>query len=156
MHFKKSFLFLEKNFEQHIELYNDSDIIYTNYMQYKTSQTNFLKNNNNQILFLQNKNSFIDLVINLYGFEGNTNSEFNFLEKSPFVKFFKYYLIDIPQCFRHSKSLLNFKNNLPWFKFSTFLMRHGLRLRMNKLLHKTITSFIQNYHLLNYSILRKN
>ena len=54
---------------------------------------------------------------------------FEFLKHSEFKYFFSTSLVDIPQCFNHSKSLRRSINKTPLVRFNNYLMRDGKRLK---------------------------
>jgi len=156
MYVTHSPIFINKNTEHHIELYNEEKILYTDHTQVMGTTKFFGKINTNQIMSINESSSFIDTLDNNYGNNSDLLSNFTYLEYSGFYNFFKYNSVDIPQCFSQSKSLINPTNNLPFLKFSTFIMRHGLKQKINKHLFKSMYSLLTDYHNLNSLTLIKN
>lgn len=101
--------------------------------------TTYKKNNFNDIFFTK-LNSFTettesDLFYNwlndVYG-EENIPINFEYLVHSEFKFFFSNSLVDVPRCFRFSKSLNRKTNKIPAVRFTNYLMRAGKRLQSCK------------------------
>ena len=84
-----------------------------------------------------------------------------FFRKSTITSFFSINLVDMPICFKKSKSLYNTTFEIPLFKFLNLLMRRGQRTQTLKFVTKGFNSiFLQLYSkysttLLNWSFLYK-
>lgn len=68
---------------------------------------------------------------------------FIYLKKSSFISFFINNFVDIPICFKKSKSLRSKNFELPILKFSNYLMKRGLREQTLILIFKTFRNFAQ-------------
>lgn len=68
----------------------------------------------------------------------NVMGNFFYLRKLTFINFFLNNMIDVPICFKKSKSLKLKNFELPVLKFSNFLMKEGKREKILKILFKTI------------------
>jgi hypothetical protein len=64
--------------------------------------------------------------------------EFFYLRRSTFINFFVENQIDVPICFRKSKSLKRKITELTFLKFSNLLMKKGKREKVVSILFKTI------------------
>lgn len=78
---------------------------------------------------------FINWLDDSYDFT-DTFPTFEFLRHSDFKFFFSSSMVDIPQCFNHSKSLRRDINKTPLLRFNNYLMRSGKRT-------KTMNLFLQ-------------
>ncbi len=99
-------------------------------------------NHDSVSLFAYNKNSSNTPRLQEY----NTSdysfiNNFSFLKNSSFINFFINNLIDVPICFKKSRSLKNKNFELPILKFSNFLMKKGKRNQTLKILFNTLRSF---------------
>jgi len=66
---------------------------------------------------------------------------FLYLRYSFFISFFLNNMLDVPVCFRKSRSLIRKNNQLPLLKFSNLLMRQGKREQIIKKLIVTLNNF---------------
>ncbi len=71
------------------------------------------------------------------------SNSFNFLRRSTITSFFASNMVDMPVCFKKSKSLYSKTFELPLLKFTNMLMRAGKRGQTVK--HVTL-SFTQCFH----------
>lgn len=69
-------------------------------------------------------------------------NEFLYLRKSSFVNFFVNSMVDVPVCFKKSKSLHNRGFELPVLKFSNFLMRAGKREKIVRVLFQAVRALL--------------
>jgi hypothetical protein len=91
---------------------------------------------------LLNNNSLNDLT-ELDIQTDDISNAFNFLRRSTITSFFASNMVDMPVCFKKSKSLYSKTFELPLLKFTNMLMRAGKRGQTVK--HVTI-SFTQCFH----------
>ena len=70
-------------------------------------------------------------------------NHFLFLRQATITSFFVVNMIDMPICFKKSKSLYSKTFELPLLKFTNLIMRHGMR---EKILKNTTLSFICFFH----------
>lgn len=106
-----------------------------------TFYVNFFKFN-----LFSSKNLFI--FNNIFFIKNSFYNSFIYLRKSSFINFFIENMIDIPVCFKKTKSL-KFKNfELPILKFINLLMRQGKKEKMNHIVFFSFFSF--------FSFLKKN
>lgn len=66
-------------------------------------------------------------------------SEFDFLKKIPFINFFKNNFIDVPLCFKHSKSLRRHSNKGNIVKFVNYIMRDGKKTKVLSTIVKSMS-----------------
>jgi len=64
---------------------------------------------------------------------------FEFLANSTFVSFFRSNLIDIPRCFKGTKSMRRHKNEIMLLKLNNYLMRGGKRYKTLNLLNSILS-----------------
>lgn len=74
------------------------------------------------------------IYLNDYYIETSSNTPFtsNLIKNSSFISFFIKNMIDVPICFKKSKSLKTLNYGLKLFKFINFLMRNGLKEKIFK------------------------
>jgi hypothetical protein len=75
----------------------------------------------------------------------STNNNFYYIRKSTIKSFFNSHMVDIPLCFKKSRSLYSKNFELPLIKLSNMIMRDGLRLKILNVLGTTFFSFINTF-----------
>lgn len=82
-------------------------------------------------------------------------STFLFLRQSTITSFFSTNLIDMPICFKKSKSLYSKTFELPLLKFTNLIMRGGAREQVIKNISlsfsKCFTRILKNFNLASYT-----
>jgi len=73
----------------------------------------------------------------------NVAEHFHFLRQSTITSFFMASMVDMPVCFKKSKSLYTKTFEIPLLKFSNILMREGLR---GKAMAAVTLSFTKCFH----------
>ena len=155
----------EKIFVSKWQYYEKAQYTYTNFNFNNYSDT-FTDSNQSSSLYLELSDLSIDsfvttdddtnlyLSVNLTKLnEVNHIDHYFYLRKLSFINFFINNMIDVPVCFKKSKSL-KFRNfELPILRFSNFLMKKGKREKINRTLFKTIRLFLIN-HLLQVTPLK--
>ena len=71
--------------------------------------------------------------------------KFNHLYTLSFTEFFVSHSIDIPTCFRNSKSLGRSQRELKFLNFITYFTRHGRKLQMQNMILRTCNQFMLKY-----------
>jgi hypothetical protein len=122
---------ITRNLEPHMEWHNAALSNLDGFIQYDLIHPYFFQNKLNYSLRLSDSAAFITTLMDEYGM-GQTSPSFQFLGSPSFIVFFKQNMIDVPQCFQKSTSLLNKQNNLLMLKFLNFIMRHGLKLKVTQ------------------------
>ena len=136
-HNNLNYFFLYENFVFN-NFYNFKNI---NNLQYPNNFN--LKYSNEQI---DNFPTFFKYNNKDYSFMYN----FMFLKNSSFINFFLSNMIDVPICFKKSKSLKTKNFELPFLKFSNFLMKKGKKNKTFNVIFNTFRTFfnsIKNYKL---------
>ena len=137
------FLITQQNNINFKYLYNLTYFYKIYFLNFNTQQKNYIWKLNK--FFFINSNFLITSSIHI---------SYNFLITSQFIQFFNYLLIDIPTCFKNSKSLLRSANKLIFIKWINFLMKNGKKLQtQNILLQNFITFFFKNNLFTNYQFL---
>ena len=96
------------------------------FLQRLKPSTNFFKYNFKYRLFPENLTDSKELRAEDYGLE-DVFYEFEYLHYSTFIMFFSENQIDVPRCFRKTKSVRRRINENDFLKFNNYFMRHGLR-----------------------------
>ncbi len=76
---------------------------------------------------------------------GNPLPSFLHLRQSTVISFFVDNLIDVPTCFKKSKSLYNTSFELPFLKCINILMRHGNKNQVFKVFNTAVNTFTMTY-----------
>lgn len=71
----------------------------------------------------------------------HARDDFQFLANSTFVSFFRSNLIDIPRCFKITKSMRRPKNEIMLLKLNNYLMRGGKRHKTLNLLNSILSDY---------------
>lgn len=83
-------------------------------------------------------------------------NDFIYLRNSSFINFFINNLIDVPICFKKSKSLKTKNFELPLLKFSNFLMRKGKKEKIINLMFTSFRTFFKEIRVENLIIEKKD
>lgn len=108
--------------------------------------------NSNLIESINSETNQFEILTNSSTLYSNNNiEEFFYLKKLTFINFFINNMIDVPICFKKSKSLKSKNFELPLLKFSNFLMKKGKKEKINRIIFKTLQYFINDLKLQNQS-----
>lgn len=98
----------------------------------------------NNIKIYDNSSNEKKIFPNKFNFNENDSSfffDFIYLRQSSYIKFFMNNMIDVPICFKKSKSLKSKNFELPLLKFSNFLMKQGKREKITNTLTRSFRNF---------------
>lgn len=137
-------IFIHKNIEHHIERHFETKNKQSDFLQYINCGDEFFKKRLFLLVDVQETEAFSNLVMDEYGLDEITD-DYEYLSNSLFTNFFKYNGVDIPKCFKKTKSMLNSKNELPVLKFLHFLMRDGQKLKSSVILQKSINLYLKSH-----------
>jgi hypothetical protein len=90
-----------------------------------------------------NENQLTTIFEESYVNEETFDDKYLYLRKSTFITFFIDNMIDVPICFKKSRSLKTKNFELPILKFSNFLMRQGKREKTAVMLFQALRLFIK-------------
>ena len=130
---------------------NNFFFLYYNFYN-KLHNINILSNQissykNNDLINYITKEDQTKLLLSEFNYYSKDKSyllDFFYLKNSSFTKFFINNMIDVPICFKKSKSL-NTKNfELPLLKFSNFLMKKGKKEKIFRIVFQTFRLFLKN------------
>lgn len=113
------------------------------------SQNNFNLLTSIQVLTDSNSNTQLNTYLNdntILDFELSNplvEPHFHFLRRSTITSFFAVNLVDMPVCFKKSKSLYSKTFEIPFFKFTNIIMRHGKR---EQVIKNVTYSFTKCFH----------
>lgn len=113
-----------KNVEHHIERHYEIESNKNYLLQQIEIEEEFYEDRFFHCLQIADSGEFIEILLDHYG-EHVSWEEFEFLKERNFVSFFKDNLIDVPQCFKKTKSVRRPLNQIDLLKFNNYLMRHG-------------------------------
>jgi len=113
---------LEHHIERHYEVDSDKFI----FLQRMAASEEFFEDRLDHCLAIEELHEVNELLFEDYGTE-DMQEEFEFLHYSTFITFFRGHNVDIPRCFRKTKSVRRAVNELDLLKLNNYLMRHGNR-----------------------------
>lgn len=139
---KSNHTLFKNNTTLHIET-NTSLWFHSNkYFKYNLYYSTLYQIKLNQLL-LHPRNNYLNFNVDLHNDEFILN-KYIFLQKRSFTTFFFYNNIDIPQCFQKSSSLNRISREIFLVNFINYFMRHGLKLKLQTNLLKSLNLLIQN------------
>ena len=86
----------------------------------------------------------------------NFMDKFMFLKRPLFISFFIEHMIDVPYCFKKSKSLKNGSFERPLLKFVNLFMRHGRQEKMNRFFSKALVLASHDIKPTHFNFLKDN
>lgn len=106
---------------------------------------NFILNDNLNLNYFSQDQNFFE--INNKFMKNNEIDFINFIyfHKASFISFFINNLIDVPICFKKSKSLKKKNFELPVLKFCNFLMKQGKKEKIFKYFFKSFRMFDNDF-----------
>jgi hypothetical protein len=87
---------------------------------------------------LKKQNELKNLLLNDYGIHESID-DFFYLKNRTFTSFFRENNVDVPRCFKHTKSTRRPNNELHLLKFNNYLMRDGKRAQSFKYLSNALS-----------------
>ena len=87
---------------------------------------------------------FDEFLLEEFGLE-NAEEDFEYLKNVTFTNFFKSSSVDVPRCFRRTKTIRRSINEVEILKLNNYLMRQGKRAKTFKFLSRSINSSFDNY-----------
>ena len=130
----------EHHIERHYEVDSDKSI----FLQRMAVSDEFFEYRFSHCLGVEELTNVDDWLLDFYGSE-DVVQEFEFLHYSTFISFFRNNGIDIPRCFRKTKSVKRAVNEIDLLKMNNYLMRHGLRYKAWVVLSKVISNLNLEY-----------
>jgi hypothetical protein len=79
-----------------------------------------------------------------FGLE-NAKDDFEYLQNTTFTNFFKASNVDVPRCFKKTKTIRRSINEVEILKLNNYLMRQGKRAKTFKFLSNSINTSFNNY-----------
>ena len=136
----KSSLFLDNSSSKsfvNFPIFFDRNEFYLNYLSFnKFPSDSYWVNNYSNEDFNSNRHDLLD---------EHPLNQFSFIKTSTIKSFFNSHMVDIPICFRKSKSLYSKSFELPLLKLSNMIMRKGLHSKVINTIGNTIFTFINLY-----------
>ena len=135
--------FITKNIEHHIERHYEIETDKNYVLQELEVGEEFYEDRLNHCLALVDPSDFTDLLLEHYG-EHEAIDDFEYLKDRTFTNFFRNNSIDVPRCFRKTKSVRRPINQVDLLKLNNYLMRDGKRLKVFKALSKTLWTVLDD------------
>jgi len=143
--------FLHKNLEHNIERHYETNLKINYYYQYILLKEDFFREKLQHCLTLSDTKLFFMELEDGYGMYDTVDS-FWYLNYSTFNLFFSDALVDIPKCFKKTKSVKRLNNEIDLLKFNNYFMRKGLRYKSFTFLTKTLWSLLSELQTSNFRI----
>ena len=115
---------LEHHIERHYEIESDKNYI----LQELEVGDEFYEDRLDHCLNVTDTLDFDEVLMEHYG-EHEAIEDFEYLKARSFTAFFRNNHIDVPRCFRKTKSVRRPINEIDFLKLSNYLMRDGKRVR---------------------------
>ena len=141
--------FLYKNIDHNIERHYETNLKTNYYHQYILLKETYFREKLEHCLDLTDSKLFFTELEDNYGIYDTTDS-FWYLNYSTFNSFFAESLIDIPRCFKKTKSVKRPNNELDLVKFNNYFMRDGLRYKSFSFLTKSLWNAVSELQYTNY------
>lgn len=87
---------------------------------------------------------FEEFLLEEFGLE-NAKEDFEYLKNITFTNFFKSSNVDVPRCFRRTKTIRRPINEVEILKLNNYLMRQGKRAKTFKFLSRSINKSFNDY-----------
>lgn len=130
-------IFITKNIEHHIERHYEIESNKNYILQELEVGEEFYEDRLDHCLTLHDSNEFTELLLEHYG-EHESIDDFEYLKERTFTSFFRNNQIDVPRCFRKTKSVRRSINQIDLLKLNNYLMRDGKRLKVFKALSQAL------------------
>jgi hypothetical protein len=111
---------IEHHIERHYEIESNKDY----YLQQVELGDEFYEDRLEHCLRIFDTKEFNTFSLEEYGTHDSLE-EFEYLHYSTFISFFRTHSIDIPRCFRATKSVRRKINETDYLKFNNYFMRQG-------------------------------
>jgi len=138
-----SSIYILKNIEHHIERHYEIESNKNYWLQQIEVDEEFYEDRLKHCLLIKETNEFKNILLDHYG-EHESIDEFEYLKERNFTMFFRENLIDIPRCFRKTKSVRRPINQIDLLKLNNYLMRDGKRIKVFKYLLSTVWSILDS------------
>lgn len=131
---------LEHHIERHYEIESDKSI----WLQHINVEEEFFEDRLSHCLKIEQDSPFEEFLLEEFGLE-NAQEEFDFLKNVTFTNFFKSSNVDVPRCFRKTKTIRRPINEVEILKLNNYLMRHGKRSKTFKFLSNSLNTSFDKY-----------
>jgi hypothetical protein len=122
-------VFITKNIEHHIERHYEIESDKNYILQELEVGDEFYEDRLDHCLSISDTLEFDEILMDHYG-EHESIDDFYFLKERVFTDFFRDNAIDVPRCFRKTKSVRRPINQIDLLKLNNYLMRDGKRLKV--------------------------
>jgi hypothetical protein len=136
-----------KHIEHHIERHFETETNKNYYLQQLACGEEFFQDRLSHCLSVVDTKDFANFVLDEHGDEDSLE-DFEYLHCSTFTTFFRTHRIDIPRCFRKTRSVRRKINEADFLKFNNYFMRHGKRLKSLGYLLSALRPFINQERVL--------
>lgn len=130
-------VFITRNIEHHIERHYEIESNKNYILQELEVGEEFYEDRLDHCLGSLDTTEFTDVLLEHYG-EHESIDDFEYLKDRTFTSFFRNNTIDVPRCFRKTKSVRRPINQIDLLKLNNYLMRDGKRLKVFGALTNTI------------------
>jgi len=137
-------LLLNLNFEHHIDWHYEIESHRSEWLQHMPVEEEFFEDRLNHCLKIPQDSLFQEFLLEEFGSE-NAEEDFDYLSNTTFTNFFKSSSVDVPRCFRKTKTIRRPINEVEILKLNNYLMRQGKRSKTFKFLARSLNKSFDNY-----------
>jgi len=141
---KRNNLLLNFNLEHHIERHYEIESDKTIWLQHIDVEEEFFEDRLSHCLKVPQDFIFEEFLLEEFGLE-NAKEDFEYLKNVTFTNFFKSSNVDVPRCFRRTKTIRRPINEVEILKLNNYLMRQGKRAKTFKFLSRSINKSFNDY-----------
>jgi hypothetical protein len=137
-------ILLNLNLEHHIERHYEIETNRSIWLQHIDVEEEFFEDRLDHCLKIPEDNPFNEFILEEFGLE-NAKDDFEYLQNTTFTNFFKASNVDVPRCFKKTKTIRRSINEVEILKLNNYLMRQGKRAKTFKFLSNSINTSFNNY-----------
>jgi hypothetical protein len=130
--------------ERHYEIETNKSI----WLQHIDVEEEFFEDRLNHCLKIPEDTPFKEFILEEFGLE-NAKDDFEYLQNTTFTNFFKSANVDVPRCFKKTKTIRRSINEVEILKLNNYLMSQGKRSKTFKFLANSINTSFNSYINLN-------
>ena len=130
----------DHNIGHHYEIESNKN----SFLQYMDFDKKFFEQRLDHCLLIPQNTIFNEFMLEEFSKE-NSKDEFEYLSNITFTNFFKSSNVDVPRCFKRTKTIRRPINEIEILKLNNYLMRQGKRYKTFKFLAKSMNQTFNSY-----------
>ena len=140
----KNNLLITFNSDHNIGHHHETETNKNSFLQYMDFDKKFFEQRLDHCLNFSQNTPFNEFMLEEFSKE-NAKNEFEYLSNITFTNFFKSSSVDVPRCFKRTKTIRRSINEIEILKLNNYLMRQGKRYKTFKFLSKSINQTFNSY-----------